>query len=329
MSNFSQKEQTEIVGDAMNLTRAIQNEEAELAILRRTRFEDAPKPPVRKMIKPPQQSLPVYPDKPKANITFGDYINNNFKSIFQEKKLLYILLGITVLGIAAVYFLYNAYVKYRAYCDNEIVRLSASPEYQQAVMKAERIAAEANERATKDAKERQALLDAEYEKQKTQYDTVVMPDYCRKKELWEHNHKRKIHIIEEDLKRLKLTLKDLYEETLLISATYRELPLLQWLYTDMSTSDHDIRYATELLDRDRQRALTMGTIVAIQNMDCNMRRGFNALYHAIEEGNEIHEDILAEVSTTNALIEKSRRDMGYYARRAENQRDKIFKNMSK
>ena len=77
------------------------------------------------------------------------------------------------------------------------------------------------------------------------------------------NKKRKIAIIEEEIRLNKEALDELYANTKIVSLTYRALWILSWLYNDMSTSDHDIRYATELLDRDRQRLATQeaGNIV--------------------------------------------------------------------
>ena len=80
--------------------------------------------------------------------------------------------------------------------------------------------------------------------------------------------------------------------------TYRELWILCWLYDDMRTSDHDIKYATELLDRDRQRLKTdeagNKTKLAIENMNANLARqlenvknaalfGMSQIYDAIED----------------------------------------------
>lgn len=68
----------------------------------------------------------------------------------------------------------------------------------------------------------------------------------------------------------------------------------------MSTSDHDIRYATELLDRDRQRLATQeaGNIVrkSVGQVEQTMKVGFNAVYNAIEDGNELQLDTINNLS---------------------------------
>ena len=73
----------------------------------------------------------------------------------------------------------------------------------------------------------------------------------------------------------------------------------------MSTSDHDIRYSTELYDRDRQRAITEAAALAVRqsvyDLEDTMRVGFDAVYDAIEYGNTLTEK---EVS----ILTKTRRD---------------------
>jgi hypothetical protein len=104
----------------------------------------------------------------------------------------------------------------------------------------------------------------------------------------------------EEIRLNKEALDELYANTKIVSLTYRALWILSWLYNDMSTSDHDIRYATELLDRDRQRLATQeaGNIVrkSVGQVEQTMKVGFNAVYNAIEDGNELQLDTINNLS---------------------------------
>ena len=147
----------------------------------------------------------------------------------------------------------------------------------------------------------QEKIDKEYATQKQQYESVTLPKYNEDLNLWSVNQERKIAIIEEEIRLNKEALDELYVNTKILSLTYRELWILSWLYNDMSTSDHDIRYATELLDRDRQRLATQeaGNIVrrSVGQVEQTMKVGFNAVYNAIEKGNELQLDTINNLST--------------------------------
>ncbi|MBR2576223.1 MAG: hypothetical protein IKE40_02865 [Firmicutes bacterium] len=158
-----------------------------------------------------------------------------------------------------------------------------------------------------ETEKKQIELDNEYESRLHRFETVLLPEYNKKvkekkeeyaelerefkeeKRKWEVMTKNKIQCLEEDLEFNRGTLETLYESTRIISLTYRELWILQWLYDDMRTSDHDIRYATELLDRDRQRIATeeAGRRVsgAVSALSDDMKKGFLGIYQQVEEGN--------------------------------------------
>ena len=73
----------------------------------------------------------------------------------------------------------------------------------------------------------QAKLDAEYEKQKEHYETVVIPEYNDALNTWNVIQEKKISFLEEELKYNNEALNDLYDTSKLISARYRELWILQ------------------------------------------------------------------------------------------------------
>ena len=80
------------------------------------------------------------------------------------------------------------------------------------------------------------------------------------------------------------------------------------LHILLLTSDHDIRYATELLDRDRQIKATTeaGTKIqeAINDMHSSMTAGFNAVYDAIDDGNEILDDFYFREKLIETFVNK-------------------------
>ena len=152
--------------------------------------------------------------------------------------------------------------------------LASSPEYLQSVALANQQAANLQAEAEFNARQEQARLDAQYEADLKYYNEVLAPsyeqtvadnkreyedmkvEYAHDKGEWEAQRSEAIALLEQDITANKATLEALYESTGIISLHYRQIPLLEWLYDDMRTSDHDIRYATELLDRDRQRIVT-------------------------------------------------------------------------
>ena len=153
--------------------------------------------------------------------------------------------------------------------------LANSPEYLQSVASAQRRAADERAQADLRTQTEQAQLDAQYEAELERYNSVLLPSYekARKdneaeyaemrieyeqdKAEWDEKRLEAIAALEDDITANKAALAELYDTTGIISMHYREIPILEWLYDDMRSSDHDIRYATELLDRDRQRIATI------------------------------------------------------------------------
>ena len=169
-------------------------------------------------------------------------------------------------------------------------QLANSPEYLKSVEQAKKVAEEKQKKINIEIEKKQAEIDAKYKSELEQYNTTTIPNYNKEKEKWNKVHDEKIKILIEDLNLNKETLTELYDTTKLISLTYRELWILRWIYDDMRSSDHDVRYATELLDRDRQRLVTeqSGRMIreSINDMHSSMVDGFQAVYEAVEEGNE-------------------------------------------
>lgn len=308
MNKFTQEQQTEILKCARDLTAAILTEEDEITRIQSMPSPQKPAKPAMWEIDPPLTIQPIYPPKPKTNYTYTDFI----KDFLQEKNLTKIKLVILIIVLngllifllpLAFLFTFSEYKKKQNELNGELAK---NPEYVEAVTEAERVAEEKNKEAHKEYLKEKERLENLNKEAIEEYNNTIIPQYNTELALWKNQQARKIEIISNDLKLNKETLENLYTETRLVSATYRELWILDWLYKDMSTSDHDIRYATELLDRDRQRLATEKagqiTVDSINSMTSDMRQGFTAIYDAIETGNEIQQSTLATLS-------KTRRDM--------------------
>ncbi len=347
MSNYTKEEQTEIIGNAVHLTAAIEQEEAMLDELQSQSFRPMPPAPTRRVLQQTKFFRPEYPPRPKANITLSEYFKSYKNEFFQKYKkqfivaasvfaaLIFISIIITVssdnkgtgIGILSmltglpwlafwvilIFFgwkLLTSYWSTRSALNKE---LSESPEYLKAIEDAEKSAAEKQKAADEELKAEQERIDAQYKQDKDNYDNVVIPQYKREAEMWSELQQKKIAILEEDLRINRETLTKLYDTTKLVSASYRELTLLEWIYEDMSTSDHDLRYATELLDRDRQRAATLesGAMVcrSVESMNRDLRNGLGAIYAELERGNDISADMLDTLAKNNKQLSKVRRDM--------------------
>lgn len=286
MSKYTQQQETEIIREAMELTAAIKLEEEELQRLRDESFANKPAPPQRTVLQQPKEVKPNYPQTPKY--TIGQFLNDNR--------------ALMILGIIGVPFIFFGGVgipilifimfRYKTKAKQVVDEANSNPDYQRAIAQAEKDAQEANKTAEENYLAEQKRLDSEYEANFIKYNSDVLPKYEAEFAKWQTLQKRKIDAIESDLRLNKETLTNLYDTSRLVSVSYRELWILNWLYNDMSSSDHDVRYATELLDRDRQRLVTQeaGRIAtqAIGMLNQTMTEGFGAVYNAIESGSEEH-----------------------------------------
>lgn len=285
MGRYSQEEQVTIVRDAMTLQTAIQIETQELEKLKGTRFKARPVPPTRQVLAAPQVQTRL-PAPPKTDLRFGGFL----KELPLWQKVLHIAIAVVTFGgmvpVQLVYLCVQLW-KERKRRNEE---LAQSAEYLEAVEKAKRSAEQEQERARQETAKRQTELDTRYKTELERYNEEELPTYEKELDKWKLTQAQKIAILEADLEANEEILEELYDTTKLISLTYRELWILRWLYDDMRTSDHDIRYATELLDRDRQRLATerSGFMVreAVQEMRGSMESGFRAVYEAVEAGNE-------------------------------------------
>ena len=229
--------------------------------------------------------LPI-PKPPKCDYAFKQHC------IKQPYWVVMLLVGFILFGfgwseglglllfVLGMYGLPATYFRKRRELNKE---LAESPQYLTLVDATKMKNLELREAAEKEAKEKQVALDKKYEKELAHYNSVVIPsyeatvadhkheyekmqeEYSRDKAEWEEDKAKIIALLSEDISAKQESLAKLYDETKILSIHYREIPLLEWLYDDMRTSDHDIRYATELLDRNRQRVVQEEGVDRVRN----------------------------------------------------------------
>lgn len=275
MSKYTQKEETEIVKDALTLTNSIAIETHELDRQRTLKFKSKPVAPTHETLEIPTVKVEM-PRAPKTDYSFGEYMKEN---------VLYI-----VISLCFWPFLIYAFVQYSKKTKEMNEQLKLSPEYLQAVEDAENKAKAEQQKINDDIAEKQAEIDKKYQAELENYNTVVIPNFDKEFDAWKITQKAKITMLEDEIQFNKETLAALYEATELIASRYRNAEWLMWLYEDMSTSDHDIARATDLINAERQIHATKEAGAkmthAINSMHSSMMSGFNAVYGAIDEGNE-------------------------------------------
>lgn len=327
-SKYTQEEQVEFVKDALMLTESIQIANQKLYQIKNEMFRRQPEPPEHTYYNIPEVK-PEIPKPPKANLS----VNNIVSEIFSKYKLV-IIIGIVVIALGlllcltdevllAVFFLLVIlaipallvvfglfYIKKKKELE---AQLATSPEYLKSVEAAKQQAYYKQQQINKEYAEKQAAEDAEYEAALEKYNTIILPEYKRELEEWTEIQNEKIKVLVEDIKLNSETLETLYSETKILSKTYREIETLLWLYNDMSTSDHDIIYATELYDRERLRTATGNAAdeaaKAVSAELANRTRELEAIitgelgeiYGAIEDGNYELAEMKKNQNSANAV----------------------------
>ena len=259
MSKYTHEQEVEIVKDAMMLTAAIKIGEEELSKQKCKKFKAKPTAPVHKQLEVPKVTIKM-PPEPKVNYTFTDFLRG---------EILYIVISLLVWP-----FILYAFAKY---CEKKramLNELMQRDDYQSAV---------------KNAKE--SDIDKKYELDLEQYNNVIIPSYNQEYESWKIAKKIKIEMLDEEVQFNKDTLEALYASTQLISNRYRNFVILQWLYDELSTSDITYERAVDLYNEESLKNTVInasGRVTgAINSMHSSMISGFDALYDAVDEGNEV------------------------------------------
>jgi hypothetical protein len=179
--------------------------------------EPTPEPPTRNVIKR------VYPKiVPQTKI-------NWLLALLPAIPLLFATVVVGAIVWVCIYY----FAIYKRKKDEEIRQIQNSPQYKAQCAAADREFDKMQEEA-----------DADYQIQKHEYDTEILPKYHEEVEKAKY-----------DLKIAKAALDDLYSTTKIVPLQYREIPILQYIYDTISTSDFDVKYTIELYEKNEQRKL--------------------------------------------------------------------------
>lgn len=350
MGELQTNSQVDVVRWARDLTATIEIEKKEVERIKATNFKPKPQAPVRKELPKPQKIQPNYPGKAKSSYTFSAFLSekmNQFKSklIIGVIALVAFLIVVSLIGgstgfglvlgllftvvpIVIVVLLIVAFSEYSKVKKDKNLEIERSDEYQSQVKKAEEEAQQKQKQVNEAYKEEFRKVEEQYKNEMEKYNNVIVPQYNKELEEFNREKEEKLAILSEEIELNEEALDNLYTSTKLISSHYRSLVTLDWLYEDMSTSDHDIDKAIDYYDRQRQRDVTeqAGLRVrdSIRTMNQDLRAGFDALYNAVEDGNDIQEEQLS-------VLSKTRRDMnlgniygGVQARGTNKRLDKLM-----
>ena len=345
MSKYSKAEQTEIVQLAMELEATITNEQQELTHLAQMKFRKKPLAPEEKAQKPLKKVEPKYPEAPQLEYSMEEFLMDpeyasssavKFARFTQKVKhpfLIYLgialcmmLLGFTLDGGWAVLggvggvmifpgWLIVGYLissredavkkEYKKVCEHKQAELEQSPEYLAARAEAEHVADEENRRREEEYRLQQEENRREYTQSMEQYNNVTLVAYRSELEHWQEVQAQKAELLKADIAENRLTQETLYSEAQLIPKTVRSLEDLTYLYEDMSSSEHDIERAIDMLNAYKQRKVTREEAEKTrQKMDAkmdelrgNMQQGFAQVYGLIDEGNYRTELLTAQLAS--------------------------------
>lgn len=135
----------------------------------------------------------------------------------------------------------------------------------------------------------------EYEDAVENYNNVVVPTYKNELAVWQGQKKEMIALVKKDLAENTEALDELYSSTKLIPSSYRDVERLAWIYEDMSTSEHDIERAIDLLNSKEIKDELVKIQVHVDYMRQDLREGFVGIYEAIQEGNAIQSEMLTNL----------------------------------
>ena len=360
-SKYSQQEQTNILGMAIELETAIEFEKREAKNLSAQTFKLAPgKPilpkaplepeePILPHIDEPQYVKPILPKDTVPSFSFWAYEHSKINKFLFIHKCVWgnllvatsflvtaLLVGFINLFIAydalivavvifSIYFIIGFYpfvvillksFKYKSNLEQIKADYIESAEYKQAVAEAYQAADNKNKiiKCNYEAqlKANQEKYDAELASRRSAYANAMkayranMDKYNKlysewenetqawkkEKESWMYTQQIKSSIVEKDLSENISALETLYTSTQLIPSTYRTLERMYWLYEDMSTSEHDIERAIDLLNTKEIKEELMQIQNKVNDVRSVVEVGFTAVYSAIQDGNLLQNEIL-------------------------------------
>lgn len=160
----------------------------------------------------------------------------------------------------------------------------------------------------------QEAMNQKYNNEKHIYDTETLPKYNQALNEWKQQQTQKINKLTEELSAAKAELESIYNETKIVPVQYRKIPVLQYIYDLMSTSDYEIKEAIDLYERNEQKKIDKARLYEQQKA--------NAL--ADEQNDLLYEQ--------NEIADKARRQANFASAVDVVQRhntNKTLKNMSK
>ena len=332
MSKYSLEEQENIVGMAAELEAAIIFERAEIPRLEAESFRGQPAAPRLQSVQEPSVPEPVYikhvPPKPKAK-SFATWLGEKTKKpnvlpllilsmaqvvvvapfcfnivISSSNTVVRIVLGlIGLVSVAIAVFVFIRFLNFKKGYDQYYADVKNSEEYknecdvaaQETEKKNQEIKTDYEVQLKNAQEEYEAKVQAaqkDYEDALDNYNNVVVPTYKNELAVWQGKQEEKIALVKKDLSENVVALDELYTSTKLIPSTYRNLERLTWIYEDMSTSEHDIERAIDLLNNKEIKDELINIQVHVDDMRRDLRDGFVGVYDAIQEGNAVQSDML-------------------------------------
>ena len=121
---------------------------------------------------------------------------------------------------------------------------------------------------------------------------------------WMNIKQAKISFVQNDLKENLEALDVLYATTKIIPNAYRTANKLMWLYEDMSTSEHDIERAIDMLNHKETSDLLRKMNQNVDEVKATLAVGFTAMYSAIQDNNMLQAKILSgQREQTDLMLE--------------------------
>ena len=162
-----------------------------------------------------------------------------------------------------------------------------------------------NRRREEEYRLQQEENNREYTQSIDQYKNVTLVAYQNELQHWQELQAQKAELLKADMVENRQTQETLYSETKLIPMTIRSLEDLTYLYEDMSSSEHDIERAIDMLNAYKQCKVTQDEAEKTRRrMDAkmdelrgNMQQGFSQVYGLIDNGNYRAEVLTAQLAS--------------------------------
>lgn len=359
MSTFTKEEQTNIVKRAMELESAIQSQEEDLHWLRQEGFRAAPPEPVRQTVEAVAPVVPDYSALPQIHYEFSEFLADDIKerpsllnkffsthpfkrgaitcgisvgitfflSPFSAKwpalfffVFLFGFFAVMIVPATLVYRIskQSAYKQKKEYL---AMQLAQTPEYIQAKAQADNVAQQRQEEINENLRVQQANFDAQYAKEKEEYDTVILPRYHAERSAWTEEHERKIQAVSAQLDADRNELRELYESKKVIPMQYTHIDALTYIYQMMSTSDYDIKEAINMYDKEIQRQQ--------EAMRLEEQQRANALAEEQNYHLSMQNELLEEQNEISEHARKQQRNMEFIGAVQRHNTNKHLKNMRK